>query len=354
MPFTVYKIKYTELRWMKVFLSYGTNLRKYWLFIILLTALASGVSGQNMKPLAKLTLEEIVRELSVKKIPAATKNNALIAKANRHGIDFIIDAEVERKLRNAGANAALIKKLYEKSADVYFDRGYGCKADDYDCQIKNYTEAIKLDPKFSTAFYNRGTAYYDKKEYETAITDFNRAIELNPKYTDAYINRGLSYNDSGDYDTAIRDFDTAIRLDPKIADSFYNRALAYHNKGDFEQAILDGTEAIRLDPTVYDYYINRGISYFDKGDYRSAIKDYTKAIELNPNYGSAYYNRGLCYAGANEFDLALKDYTRAIEIDPNDADAYFNRALVYEALEDEINAEADRRKVEELEKLKKP
>ena len=67
------------------------------------------------------------------------------------------------------------------------------------------------------AYYNRGNAHKDKGDNDRAIKDYSEAIRLDPKYVVAYFNRGSVYSYKGDYDRAIKDFDEAIRLDPKDA-----------------------------------------------------------------------------------------------------------------------------------------
>ena len=47
--------------------------------------------------------------------------------------------------------------------------------------IKDYTEAIKLQPDDANKIYNnRGIAYAEKGEFEKAISDYTEAIRLNP------------------------------------------------------------------------------------------------------------------------------------------------------------------------------
>jgi tetratricopeptide (TPR) repeat protein len=94
----------------------------------------------------------------------------------------------------------------------------------------------------------RGEAHYAKGDYDGAIADFSEAIRLDPKFAIAFSGRGLAYSAKGDHDRAIADFNEAIRLDPKSRIAFYNRGLAYDAKGDYDRAIADYTEAIRLDP----------------------------------------------------------------------------------------------------------
>jgi len=77
----------------------------------------------------------------------------------------------------------------------------------------------------------RGEAHYAKGDYDGAIADFSEAIRLDPKFAIAFSGRGLAYSAKGDHDRAIADFNEAIRLDPKSRIAFYNRGLAYDAKG---------------------------------------------------------------------------------------------------------------------------
>src|SRR5882757_8265486 len=59
----------------------------------------------------------------------------------------------------------------------------------------------------SIIFNHRGNAYYGKGNYDRAIEDYGEAIRLDPKYATAYNNRGQSYNRKGEHDRAISDLD---------------------------------------------------------------------------------------------------------------------------------------------------
>ena len=87
---------------------------------------------------------------------------------------------------------------------------------DYDQAIANFTKAIELNHNDATAFYNRGTSYFNQNKYDDdvnlAIADFTKAIEINPKFADAFYNRGLAYKAIGKTTEADADFETAEEL----------------------------------------------------------------------------------------------------------------------------------------------
>jgi tetratricopeptide (TPR) repeat protein len=51
---------------------------------------------------------------------------------------------------------------------------------------------------------------------DRAIADYTEALRLDPKYTFAYYNRGDAYRYNGDLDRAIADYTEALRLVPGI------------------------------------------------------------------------------------------------------------------------------------------
>ena len=97
------------------------------------------------------------------------------------------------------------------------------KKGEFDKAIADYNEAIRLDPKHATTYYNRGLTYGKKGDHDKAIADFTEAIRLNPKDAEAYYSRGCTYGEKGDHDKAITDYTAAIRINPKNGYIFYAR-----------------------------------------------------------------------------------------------------------------------------------
>ncbi len=166
--------------------------------------------------------------------------------------------------------------------------------------IRDYTEAIRLDPTSSSAFVNRAAAWLGKKQWDKAISDCTEAIRLDPKDTDAF--------KKGEYGKAVSDCDEAIRLDPTFPGAFYNRGVARAAQKEYDTAIVDFTEAIRLDPKYVHplaarAFIRAGCPIAKFRDGVKAVEDATKACELsewkNPNHLEIL---AAAYAETGEFD----------------------------------------------------
>src|SRR5208282_210583 len=100
-------------------------------------------------------------------------------------------------------------------SELAFERGLeAARRHDDDHAIAEFSEAIRLKPDHSLAYYNRANAYSDKGDYDKAIADYNEAIRLNPNFVEAHYTRGVFYVHKGGYDKAIADYIEAIHLKP--------------------------------------------------------------------------------------------------------------------------------------------
>ena len=78
--------------------------------------------------------------------------------------------------------------------------------------VRDYTEAIKINPKDGVAFVMRGISKAELRDYEGAIADYNHAIMLNPKDGSAYSMRACAKFDMGDKEGAAKDLQVANKL----------------------------------------------------------------------------------------------------------------------------------------------
>jgi tetratricopeptide (TPR) repeat protein len=99
----------------------------------------------------------------------------------------------------------------------------GLKADEekrYEVAVEVFTALLghsEIQSQWkSIAFAWRAKTYGLIKRYEEALKDFDQAIELNPKYLLAIAYRGETYGLMKRYEEALKNFDQAIELNPKL------------------------------------------------------------------------------------------------------------------------------------------
>jgi tetratricopeptide (TPR) repeat protein/MinD-like ATPase involved in chromosome partitioning or flagellar assembly len=192
----------------------------------------------------------------------------------------------------------------------------------FDEAIKKYTEAIRLDPSYTIAYYSRGRAYVGKESFDEALADFNEAIRLDANYVKAYVARGDIYWQKRDLDSALTDYNRAIGLDPKLSDAYTKRGKVLTEKGSLDKAVIDYNHAIELSPTDSTAFLWRGAARSKSRDYDRALADFNNAIELNPKLTEAHIKRAEAFRlrdrpGDNE--QAVDEYTKAINQTPYDS-----------------------------------
>jgi len=179
-------------------------------------------------------------------------------------------------------NDFALRYVPECNAIASYDRAVAFyKKDELDRAIGDYSEAIKLNPKFANAFVGRGSAWYAKEDYDRAIADYDEAIRIDSKNGLAWLDRGFAWEAKKDLDRAIADYDEAIRLYPNYTEAYDRRGHAWQRKGNLDRAIADYGEAMRFDPKHADATASRGRAYFYKGDFARSAADLSAATKLN-------------------------------------------------------------------------
>ncbi|MGJ5047500.1 tetratricopeptide repeat protein [Bradyrhizobium oligotrophicum] len=238
----------------------------------------------------------------------------------------------------AACTRAIESGDYDDSAlsNLYHHRGFSWSWTDFpdraDRALKDYNEAIRLEPKAVSSLLNRSHLYNQRHDYDRAIADVNRAFEGDlSDYGKrvGYDERGYAYQAKGDTDRAIADYNHSIQLDADSYVTLTARGNTYFVKGDLDRAIADYDHVIALYPKYALAYCNRCLAYREKGDFDRVIADCSQAIALYPQYRDAYDYRAYAYQAKGDPERAIADYDQMIALNPNDSDAHSGRAFAY-------------------------
>ena len=172
-----------------------------------------------------------------------------------------------------------------------------------------------------------GSVCVDKGEYDEAIAYFNRVIRMNPKNSDAYGNRGIAWHKKGEYDKAIADYSESIRLNPNVLSGwvYTNRGITWVDKGEYDKAIADYNQAL----TVESNYANAtfATAYSNLAWLQATCPDekYRNGRKAFENASKAYQLGGgknwsivgtvaAAYAESGDFEKAKEWQAKAIEL----------------------------------------
>jgi len=120
-----------------------------------------------------------------------------------------------------------------------------------------------------------------KKDYEGSISLFTKAIKLKPKLSEAYFQRGYSKHLQGNNKEAIEDYDLAFDLNTRqTAEFFFYRAEANRAILEYNEAIDDYNIAVGLKPNYLEAYLNMSFVKAKQKSIVPALGDMSKAIRL--------------------------------------------------------------------------
>ena len=211
----------------------------------------------------------------------------------------------------------------QKIAEFATQADRALENDNYELAIKDYSEAIRLNPKYAAAYTARGDALMILGENDKAMHDFSEAIQLNPNDYLAYELRGTVYYANQQFEKAINDLNFALKNEssnPKLLKShgqaYKIRGLCYYWTYSFTNAIADLTEAAKYLPDDYEIYERRGDCYDRRTDADKALNDFNKAIQLNSEDWMSLYCRGSIYSHTGKYTNAIQDFEKTIQLEP--------------------------------------
>jgi tetratricopeptide (TPR) repeat protein len=78
--------------------------------------------------------------------------------------------------------------------------------------LETLAQALRLDPKYGAAYYDKGRIMFEKADYEEAAANFSTAISLNYRLADALVYRGDTLRNLKLENSALKDYRQAAEL----------------------------------------------------------------------------------------------------------------------------------------------
>src|SRR4029434_2979820 len=107
--------------------------------------------------------------------------------------------------------------------------------------MAHYEEAIRLQPYYADAYYNRGNILFAKGRIDEAIADWEKTLQMQPNDADAHTGLGTALLRKGSLHGAIAYYEKALALAPEDPLSRNNVAWVLATASD--ASIRDGTKA---------------------------------------------------------------------------------------------------------------
>ncbi|MEO8042476.1 MAG: tetratricopeptide repeat protein [Acidobacteriota bacterium] len=190
--------------------------------------------------------------------------------------------------------------------------------------IKNFQEAIDLEPDYALAYAELSSiyrtlganGYLDPKEMTPkAESAALKAVELDDKLAEAHVALANVRRNSWQWDEAQEQYQRAIDLNPNLlmAHSGYAQLLSF--TGRHEQAIAEAKRARELDPLVPQVNSNLAQMLYFARRYEEAVEAAKRAIELDQkNQSFAYYTLGDVFYVKGMYREAIAAHLQGCEI----------------------------------------
>jgi curved DNA-binding protein CbpA len=145
---------------------------------------------------------------------------------------------------------------------------------------RQQTNSATTSPKTPLDYYNRGLLRTQTKEYRQAINDYTQAIRLNPRFVDAYLKRCEMRYKLGDNQGVLNDCHEVLSVDPAVAKAYYYQGRARYSLGYIEPAIESYSLAIAKEHNYPQAHYYRGMAYKESQNVTLAVSDLTHAAQL--------------------------------------------------------------------------
>lgn len=199
-------------------------------------------------------------------------------------------------------------EVFKKIAEVYIN----APQKNLNEAIELINKAMKLDPKNPQNYILMGDALLEKNPTDgsPAIKQYQEAIKLNPQSAIGLLRIGKLYERARNYQLAVENYEKAISVEPNYAPAYRELAELYHKANKDNKAIEMYQKYLQLNNTTEARY--RYASFlFDKKDYEEAIKE-MEALK-SQGFDNPYVNRILAYSYYELGDKKDKDaYTKGL------------------------------------------
>ncbi|MCH5233416.1 MAG: tetratricopeptide repeat protein [Muribaculaceae bacterium] len=78
--------------------------------------------------------------------------------------------------------------------------------------LSDFDKVLSLNPRVVFSWFNKGNIYYEARDFTSALQCYTEAIKIDPDFGEAYFNRGLSYLNAGNKSQAFADLSKAGEL----------------------------------------------------------------------------------------------------------------------------------------------
>ena len=269
--------------------------------------------------------------VTVKAVDAASGKPLFLQDAQANGTEYILDtvgkltARVRRGLGDVTPESQLAAETFTAAsleAAQHYALGqeyqWTGKRDD---AIKEYQQAVEIDPKLGRAYAGLATSYAalnqradSEKYYQEAMTHLDGMSER-----ERFRTRGGYYLLIRNYPKAIEEFTSMLKIYPADTAGIYNLGLANFYSRNMPPALEAGRRAIQIYPKNLFYQSNVALFSMYAGEFETAEREARTVLEQNPSYALSHIALALSELAQSKVTEATATYHRLAAINASGA-----------------------------------
>ena len=224
-------------------------------------------------------------------------------------------------------------KINPRYSDAYYNLGALMARQGKDREaMAHFVEALRIRPDKVETHNDLGVILAKQGKIQEAIVHFAEAVSINPNYAEAYLNLGIALIQQGRNEEAIPYFNEALRINPKNAKTHNNLAVALAAEGKTEEAITHYNQALQINLDYVDAHYNLGSLLTLQGKYQEAVPHYYEVLRINRYDAQAHHGLGVILVRQGKNQEAVAHLTEAARIIPNYGEAHLTLGIVYLAM----------------------
>lgn len=149
---------------------------------------------------------------------------------------------------------------------------------------------------------NEAETHYDLKRYEEALAALDEAIRRDPGYARAYYNKSLVLHDLERYEEALATCEQCIRLEPGDAKAYYHKGYILNSLNRYEEALQALEQALRLASDYAPAWTSKGYVLNNMGRYEEALAAFERGLQIDADDEKAYHGKGVALYNLKRYE----------------------------------------------------
>ena len=168
----------------------------------------------------------------------------------------------------------------KSDAEYYYQQGQRLyRNGDYEAALISFEEASNIINRACYHHY-KGKTYLKLKRAEEAIKALDKVIKLKPRDSESYKDRGYALACLAKHHEAIRYYNRAIELNPDYAEAYYYKGCSLCELFRYAEAVICFSKASTINPNCKSVIIHKTntIQYLKNRTLQEQIKDFCKRV----------------------------------------------------------------------------